>query len=144
MCLSKRSVIAKSHQDNANIINQTQTNRMKMTESRPFFHKADQFNRYLFCCRDQTKNIYPKKVYTLRQTLFEKLDGFKFALLAVYHQVGQNSGTWVKTSFSGIRTLETNIKEMHCLDFQIVKSDKISGCCASSIKNIFHSSFRLS
>ena len=41
-----------------------------------FFHKADHFNRHLLCCKDRIKNIYPKNVYTLRETLFEKLDGF--------------------------------------------------------------------
>ena len=42
-----------------------------------FFHKADHFNRHLLCCKERIKNIYPKSVYTLQETLFEKLDGFK-------------------------------------------------------------------
>ena len=41
-----------------------------------FFHKADHFNKHLLRCKDRIKNIYPKNVYTLRETLFEKLDGF--------------------------------------------------------------------
>ena len=41
-----------------------------------FFHKADHFNRHLLCCKDRNKNFYPKNVYSLRETLFEKLDGF--------------------------------------------------------------------
>ena len=41
-----------------------------------FFHKADHFNKHLLRCKDRIENIYPKNVYTLRETLFEKLDGF--------------------------------------------------------------------
>ena len=41
-----------------------------------FFHKADHFNKHLPQCKDRIKNIYPKNVYALRETLFEKLDGF--------------------------------------------------------------------
>ena len=37
-----------------------------------FFHKADHFNKHLLRCKDRIKNIYPKNVYTLRETLFEK------------------------------------------------------------------------
>ena len=36
-----------------------------------FFHKADHFNKHLLRCKDRIKNVY-----TLRETLFEKLDGF--------------------------------------------------------------------
>ena len=41
-----------------------------------FFNKSDNFNKHLLRCKDRMKHIYPKKVYELRQTLFEKLEGF--------------------------------------------------------------------
>ena len=41
-----------------------------------FFHKSDHFNRHLIRCEDIVRHIYPKNAYTLRETIFEKLDGF--------------------------------------------------------------------
>ena len=32
--------------------------------------------RHLVTCSDRVKDIYPKNVYQLRETLFEKLDAF--------------------------------------------------------------------
>ena len=41
-----------------------------------FFSKTGNLERHLVTCSDRIKHIYPKKVYELRQTLFEKLDAF--------------------------------------------------------------------
>ena len=41
-----------------------------------FFNKSDNFNKHLLRCKDRMKHIYPKNVYELRETLFEKLEGF--------------------------------------------------------------------
>ena len=41
-----------------------------------FFKKSDNFNKHLLRCKDRVKHIYPKNVYELRETLFEKLEGF--------------------------------------------------------------------
>ena len=41
-----------------------------------FFNRSDNFNRHLMSCKDRVRHIYPKNVYTLRETLFEKLEGF--------------------------------------------------------------------
>ena len=41
-----------------------------------FFNVSQNFNKHLLRCKDRIKNIYPKNVYTLRETLFKKLDGF--------------------------------------------------------------------
>ena len=41
-----------------------------------FFNKSDNFNKHLLRCKDRVKHIYPKNVYELRETLFEKLEGF--------------------------------------------------------------------
>ena len=41
-----------------------------------FLNKSDNFNKHLLRCKDRVKNIYPKNVYELRETLFEKLEGF--------------------------------------------------------------------
>ena len=41
-----------------------------------FFSKAGNLERHLVTCSDCVKPIYPKNVYELRKTLFEKLDAF--------------------------------------------------------------------
>ena len=41
-----------------------------------FFHKSDHFNQHLLRCKDRLRHIYPKNVYGLCETLFEKLEGF--------------------------------------------------------------------
>ena len=41
-----------------------------------FFKLSQNCNKHLLGCKERIKNIYPKNVYTLRETLFEKLDGF--------------------------------------------------------------------
>ena len=41
-----------------------------------FFNRSDNFNRHLMSCKDKVRHIYPKNVYILRETLFEKLGGF--------------------------------------------------------------------
>ena len=41
-----------------------------------FFNRSNNFNRHLMTCKDRLRHIYPKNVHTLRETLFEKLEGF--------------------------------------------------------------------
>ena len=41
-----------------------------------FIQKAGNFNRHVKTCKDRVQHIYSKSVYTLRETLFDKLDGF--------------------------------------------------------------------
>ena len=41
-----------------------------------FIKHAGQFNPHLKSCKDRVQHIYPKSVYTLRETLFDKLDAF--------------------------------------------------------------------
>ena len=43
-----------------------------------FFKRSEFLNNYLLRCKDGVKLIYPKNVYELRETLFEKLEGFNF------------------------------------------------------------------
>ena len=40
------------------------------------FSKTGLFERHLITCSERFKHIYPKNVYQLRETLFEKLDSF--------------------------------------------------------------------
>ena len=42
-----------------------------------FFAKTGNLERHLVTCKARVKHIYPKNVYELRETLFEKLDAFK-------------------------------------------------------------------
>ena len=42
-----------------------------------FFSKTGNLERHLVACSDHVKHVYPKSVYLLRKTLFEKLDAFK-------------------------------------------------------------------
>ena len=41
-----------------------------------FFKRAGNFHRHVKSGKDRIQHIYPKSVYTLRETLFDKLDGF--------------------------------------------------------------------
>ena len=41
-----------------------------------FFNRSNKFNRQLMTCKDRVRHIYSKNVYTLRETLFEKLAVF--------------------------------------------------------------------
>ena len=41
-----------------------------------FFNHSGHFNRHLKTCKERVKNIYPQGAYSLRETLFEKLDNF--------------------------------------------------------------------
>ena len=41
-----------------------------------FIRRAGNFQRHVKSCKDRIQHVYPKNVYTLRQTLFDKLDGF--------------------------------------------------------------------
>ena len=41
-----------------------------------FFSKTGNLERHLVTCSDRVKHIYPKNVYELRETPFEKLDAF--------------------------------------------------------------------
>ena len=44
-----------------------------------FFNHSGHFNRHLKNCKERAKNDYPRGVYSLRETLFEKLDNFSIA-----------------------------------------------------------------
>ena len=44
-----------------------------------FFNHSGHFNRHLKTCKERVKNVYPRGVYSLRETLFEKLDNFSIA-----------------------------------------------------------------
>ena len=41
-----------------------------------YFHKTGYLERHLVRCSKRVKHIYPKKVYQIRETLFDKLDSF--------------------------------------------------------------------
>ena len=41
-----------------------------------FFSKTGNLERYLVTCTDHVEHVYPKNVYELRETLFQKLDAF--------------------------------------------------------------------
>ena len=41
-----------------------------------FFNRSDNFNRHLLTCKKRERHVYPENSYTLRETIFEKLDGF--------------------------------------------------------------------
>ena len=44
-----------------------------------FFNHSGHFNRHLKTCKERVKNIYPRDAYSLRETLFEKLNNFSIA-----------------------------------------------------------------
>ena len=41
-----------------------------------YFQKTGKLERHLVRCSERVKHIYPKNVYQLRETLFDKLDSF--------------------------------------------------------------------
>ena len=41
-----------------------------------FFTRTFNLKRHLTTCRERVKNIYPRNVYQIRETLFDKLDSF--------------------------------------------------------------------
>ena len=44
-----------------------------------FFNHSGHINLHLKTCKERVKNIYPRDVYSLRETLFEKLDNVSIA-----------------------------------------------------------------
>ena len=49
---------------------------IQCTTGDTFFSKTGNLERHLVICCDGDKHIYPKILYELRETLFEKLDAF--------------------------------------------------------------------
>ena len=41
-----------------------------------FFNKTFNLERHLSTCTERVKNVYPRNVYQIRETLFDKLDSF--------------------------------------------------------------------
>ena len=41
-----------------------------------FFNRIFNLERHLFTCSERVKNVYPRNVYKIRETLFDKLDSF--------------------------------------------------------------------
>ena len=44
-----------------------------------FFNHSGHFNRHLRTCKERAKNIYPRGVYSLKETFFQKLENFSIA-----------------------------------------------------------------
>ena len=55
-----------------------------------FFSKTGNLEWHLVTCSNRVKHIYPKNVYELRETLFQKLDAFKIP----YRKIKNCSKTW--------------------------------------------------
>ena len=94
-----------------------------------FFNRSNNFNRHLMTFKDRVRHNYPKNVYTLRETLNKKLDGFNipvskdntlFNILAIFdfesicvpsdELKATKTSTWVKKTRSNfcIIILEPN------------------------------------
>ena len=43
-----------------------------------FFKRSEFLNKHILSCKDRMRHIYPKNVYELQKTLFEKLERFNF------------------------------------------------------------------
>ena len=44
-----------------------------------FFNHSGHFNRHLRTCKERVKNVYPRGVYSLKETLFKKIENFSIA-----------------------------------------------------------------
>ena len=64
-----------NHICNVDDIN-TFTKRFSYPSFGTFIQKAENLNRHAKTCKDRVQHFYPKSVYTLLETLFDKLDGF--------------------------------------------------------------------
>ena len=50
--------------------------RFRYPNSKTFIRRAGNYHHHVKSCKDRIQHVYPKSVYTLRETLFDKLDGF--------------------------------------------------------------------
>ena len=77
-----------------------------------FFSKTGNLERHLVTCSDRVKHIYPKKVYELRITLFQKLDAFNIP----YRNEQKLFKTWqylTLNPFASKKTLASKLKLQH-------------------------------
>ena len=44
-----------------------------------FFSRAFNLERHLTTCSERVKNVYPRNVYQIRETIFDKLDSFRIS-----------------------------------------------------------------
>ena len=83
--LARRSV--EMHEKNINLLRynnhicyaddiNTFCKRFRCPSCDTFIQKVGNFNRHVKSCKDRVQHIYPKSANTLRETLFDKLDGF--------------------------------------------------------------------
>ena len=79
-CIQKyeKSVILLCHNNHLCYVNNINAlfQAFRCTTCDTFFSKTGNLERHLVTCSDRFKHIYPKNVYELRETLFEKLDAF--------------------------------------------------------------------
>ena len=50
--------------------------RFRCPSCETFIQKEGNFNGHVKTCKDRVEQIYSKSLYKLRETLFDKLDGF--------------------------------------------------------------------
>ena len=72
-----------------------------------FISKTGNLEGHLATCSDHVKHIYPKNVYELRETLFEKLDAFKIP----YRNEQKLSKNWAVFDFESIFVKENSYKQ---------------------------------
>ena len=79
----------------------------RCTTSDTFFSKTGNRERHLVVCSDRVKHIYPKNVYDIRETLFEKLD----AINDPYKNEQKLSKNLAKFDFESICVKEDSHKQ---------------------------------
>ena len=72
-----------------------------------FFSKTGNLERHLVTCSDRVKLIYPKNVYELRETVFEKLDAFNI----LYRNEQKLFKNWAKFEFESVCVKENSYKQ---------------------------------
>ena len=93
-----------------------------------FFSKTGNLERHLVTCSDRVKHIYPKNVYELRETLFEKLDAFKIPYKNV-HKLFKNLAVF---EFESICAKEDSYKQTEATTW-IGKHNAISVSISSNL-----------
>ena len=61
-----------SHVNNVNAVFQT----FRCPNCDTFFNRTINLERHLTTCSERVKNVYPRNVYQIRKTLFDKVDSF--------------------------------------------------------------------
>ena len=87
-----------------------------------FFNRTFNLERHLFTCSERVKNVYPRNVYQIRETPFDKLDPFGIKYTS-QQKLFKNLANSILNQFVSKRALQrhkdNNVDRYACTDFSI-------------------------